>query len=180
VVIIAAVLTILGFEFGPQARWGDVATWVLAATTFLAFVAAGAAALVAYRLLVVENQRDAAAATERKARLDAEKRAQAEKIAAWYGTWRLKGGFASPTGTGIVIDPPVWGATLRNASDLPVYDVRISFCIAGDPSLGLDWRSGQRYSPPDGLSVLPPGEQKEQIDEDIRQHEEAAGACRGG
>jgi hypothetical protein len=36
-------------------------------------------------------------------------------------------------------------AVIRNASDLPVFDVRVSYCVPVDPASGLTWRQGERY-----------------------------------
>jgi hypothetical protein len=48
---LVAVLVVLGIVFRHSLGWGDVATWVVAITTLLAFLAAAFAGLVAYDLL---------------------------------------------------------------------------------------------------------------------------------
>lgn len=112
VVVFLAVLAVLGIVFGGSANWGDVATWTLAATTLLAFLAAVFAGLVAYDLLLIESRRDKDAADdrhlaaadrrnaeadrkqaeadrqraerERILQADDERRAQASKVTAWF------------------------------------------------------------------------------------------------
>src|SRR5215469_11299462 len=74
----AVALLVLGGVFGSHASWGDVATWVVAVTTLLAFVAAAFAGLVAYKVLAVETRRDVLADSERIA-------AQAAEVAGWSG-----------------------------------------------------------------------------------------------
>jgi len=59
-----AVLAVLGSVFRQSLNWGDVATWVVAITTLLAFLAAAFAGLVAYNLLQVETARDQQATQE--------------------------------------------------------------------------------------------------------------------
>lgn len=96
------------------AAWGDIPTW-------LATAAATAAGAVAYRVYQVEKQRDLVSDEERRG-------AQAAKIAAWYGfvlqdvTRRRENSVQQDTES-----EPVWGAFLRNASDLPVYDVIVTY-----------------------------------------------------
>lgn len=166
---LAAVLTLLGVWLGGRASWGDVATWVLAVTTLLAFVAAAFAGLVAYQLLAVESARDLRAEEERAERRDADRRAQAARVTAWYGTWRSRSVFPQSP----MPDWPAYGAVIRNASDLPVYDVRVAFCIGVDPAAGVDWRSGMRYSSPDLIPVVPPGEERAEIPNQTRDQEAA-------
>lgn len=139
--LVAVALALLGYEFRKTAAWGDVPTWALAVTTFLAFVAAVFAGVVAYELLSVEIARDAVAAQESAQRRAAEREAQASKVAAWYGQCE-----------------ETWGAVVKNASDLPVYDVHVIFCIAADPGSGRSWLDGVEWSPLQLTAVTPPGE----------------------
>jgi hypothetical protein len=68
--------------------------------------------------------------------------AQASKVAAWYGSRQQN--VTRRTGDTVqteIIPEPVWGAFLRNASDLPVYDVHVRFEF---PLTGIDdeiWNS---------------------------------------
>lgn len=171
----AVVLAVLGGVFGPGAQWGDVATWVVAATTFLAFLAAVFAGLEAYQLLRVELGRDRVAAAERAERRDAERRAQAASVAAWHGDWKYENAFYS-SGGGVQAMPPSYGfgAVVVNGSGLPVYEVRVSFCIDVAEASGLTWRQGERYlSNP--VHVVPPGKERVPIPAEIREAEEADG-----
>jgi hypothetical protein len=165
-----------------SAAWGDVPTWALAVTTLLAFVGAVFAGLVAYELLRVELDRDQVAVKERRrqeaeraAQREAGKRAQASRVAAWHGTWmsvsrRSRDLIGGPQE---VSEWPRWGAIIRNGSDLPVYDARVSFCVPVDAAAGLTWRDGERWLP-DPLHVVPPGEEHVEIRPDIA--EAAAGS----
>jgi hypothetical protein len=152
--------------------WGDVPTWVLAITTLLALLAAAFAGLVAYDVLKVENARDLAAAderilaaedrkraaNERAAEREADRRAQASKVTAWFD-------FYTP-GVQPVIGRPVQapsdvlqaGAAVRNASELPVMDVRVFFFWVNDPGDGKPWTAELRYASLESIRVIPPGQ----------------------
>jgi hypothetical protein len=166
-VAVAVVATVLGVVFRHHLAWGDVPTWVLAALTLLAFAAAAFAGVVAYDLLRTEQDRDVA-------REDAERRAQASKVAAWYGTWRSEITYSG----GAVSGPPSWphsGAVIRNASDLPVYDVRVSFCVAVSSAPAPGWRAEERYSSPEPILVIAPGEEHVELPGNVRERETADG-----
>jgi hypothetical protein len=171
------VLAVLGAVFGSRASWGDVATWVVAITTLLAFVAAAFAGLVAYELLRTELSRDVNAARDRVERDAIERRGQASALAAWYSTWQSENTFYPMRGG----EPVRWprsshsGAVIRNASGLPVYNVRVSFCVPVDPSGGLTWRQGERYSSPNLTHVMPPGDTHIPLPDDVWAREEAEG-----
>ena len=166
--------------------WGDVPTWLLVLVSLLAL---GAAAL-AYekqsqevhghaeqlrleseqladqkrvnneqvRLMALQEQELRAAQDERE-RQDVERReAQAHQVAAWFGL------DSEPEDTG---GPQVkWGAFVRNASLLPVFDVRVSFHFVqqlssgGLDARGLSWYPIDRGGPVEPIRVLPPGERR--------------------
>jgi len=158
--VVAVVLLIVGLVFGGQARWGDVATWVLVAIALAAFLAAAFAGLVAYEVLRVELGRDHVAAEERRLSEDERRRSQASLVAAWFG--KRPG-----------IEPFLtWGAIISNASALPVYDVRVSFCVAVPAASGLTWRQGERYSSPNPIHVIAPGEHHATIPPDLFRSED--------
>jgi len=144
---VAVVLLVLGLLFGGRASWGDVATWVVAVTTLLAFVAAAVAGTVAYKVLAVETRRDLLADSERIA-------AQAAEVAAWCGRTKAE--------TSIFSDGsdtwPEWGAVIRNASGLPVYGLRVWYCDPADPAPGSDLRTLRWYESSELSEVLPPGD----------------------
>jgi hypothetical protein len=157
-------LVVLALLFGQSANWGDVATWVLAITTLLAFLAAAFAGLVAYDLLKVETARDEAATrdrvlaanerklieSERAAQREAERRAQAAKVIAWFGLRPYGYTEVSPAEQGS------WGALVRNASELPVFDIRIFFYWVNDRHDGSEWTTEQRYASVERFRVIPP------------------------
>ena len=73
-------------------------------------------------------------------------------------------------------DLTVWGAVIGNASDLPVYGVRYSFCVAVDRASGLDWRAGERIAVVSPIVLVPRrGSAQEKIPDHIREQEEAGG-----
>lgn len=144
----------LGIVFRRHIHWGDVPTWVLAVTTLLALVAAAFAGVVAYELLRMELGRDRRAEQERSEQREADRRAQASRVAAWFGRWENLDLWANAP-TGPALDMTARGAAIRNASDLPVYEVRVSFCVPTPPGAGLNWRSGRGLSPP--VPIVPPG-----------------------
>src|SRR5689334_11831407 len=98
--------------------WGDVPTWVQAIATLLALIAAGAAASAAWQVLAVERKRDVDRQQVEDERRAAEARGQADRVAAWPST--------SPTEQNAP-PPPQQGVSIRNASELPVYNVRVFF-----------------------------------------------------
>jgi len=165
---------------------GDVPTWLLVLVSLLAL---GAAAL-AYekqsqevhghaeqlrleseqladqkrvnneqiRLMALQEQ-ELRAAQEERERQDIERReAQAHLVAAWFGS------DSDPEDTGSL--QLQWGAFVRNASLLPVFDVRVFFHFVQELSSGrlgargLSWYPIDRGGPIEPIRVLPPGERK--------------------
>jgi hypothetical protein len=114
VITLAAVCAVAGFLIGmlifgepwhlPPA-WGDIPTWIAA-------VAAIGAGFIAYRVYWIS-------AEDRRS-------AQAARVAAWYGLWKHEA-VTPNVYTKHPSPAPAWGAFLRNASDLPVYDVHVKF-----------------------------------------------------
>jgi hypothetical protein len=165
---LVGVLTVLGSVFRHQLNWGDFPTWVVAITTLLAFLAAAFAGLVAYNLLGVETTRDLKAAEqrlfaaeerkrladERAAQREAERRAQASKITAWFNFFEVLRPNDTLEGT--------WGATVDNTSELPILDVRIFYYRVNDPHDGSPWTTEQRYASIDRIRVIPPGQSRNQ------------------
>lgn len=109
--------------------WGDDPTW-------LAFSTAALAALGAYMLLKVEQDRD-------RLRRDEEQRWQAENVAVWPEVESASG---RPFRTE--------GAAVGNNSPLPIYDVRVTWWY---PAGGVEGAPlEQRYEQP-MQPVVPPG-----------------------
>jgi hypothetical protein len=82
-------LVALGIVFRHTEQWGDIATWVLAVTTLLAFLAATFAGLVAYDLLKIESSRDQRAAQERTLAAAVRKRDHASRVSFWLTVARV-------------------------------------------------------------------------------------------
>lgn len=132
--------------------WGDAPTW--AGVTLAA--AAGATGLLIYR---IESRRDREAAQAQMERLSMQMQAQAALVCAWYDFRQTVK--SNPDGRGLC-------ATARNASDLPVYDVRLRFRLVefdrpGESRALLDLTSF--------LPVLPPGEDELFIQGPIEEQE---------
>ncbi|MGP4026148.1 hypothetical protein [Actinomadura sp. 3N407] len=124
--------------------WGDVPTWVSALVAVLTLVGLVLTVIYAHRIYRLESERDERAAEERRARYEAESRSQAEKIAAWF----------APASNDVPGENS-FGAFVRNASDLPVFDIYPVFRPAsdGEPTDGGDWFF-------ENIAVLPPHETK--------------------
>ena len=158
---LVVILVVLGIVFRHQLSWGDFPTWVMAITTLLAFLAAAFAGLVAYDLLNVETARDLKAAEqrlfaaeerkrladERTAQREADLRAQASKVTAWFSRIRVEDNRGMS-----------WGATISNASELPILDVRVFYYWVNDLRDGSPWTTEQRYASVDRIRVIPPGQ----------------------
>lgn len=133
---------IFGKPWHLPPNWGDIPTW-------LATTAATAAGIVAYRVYQIEAHRDRLSEKERRS-------AQAAKVAAWYGSRQrdvtLGIGDSVQTHT---VPQPVWGAFLRNASDLPVSDVTVKFYF---PALGADDSAETWNIHTITMQVLPPND----------------------
>jgi hypothetical protein len=114
--------------------WGDVPTWVSASISLLALMAATAAAVGAFRLYSVERANKQRAEAEIAQRAVEQRRTQAAQVACWMGSVHDRAG----RGSVLVVN-------LRNASELPVYDVMIEVTAnTSEPTLVT-------------LPVLPPG-----------------------
>lgn len=119
------------------ADWGDIPTWVQAVTTTLALIAAGLAWLEARAANNREAKRD------RQRDEDAARDAQARWVAAWP-VWRGRPTIAHRA-----------GATVVNRSELPVYDVAVTF-VRGNGAVAEE-----------RLPLLPPGEQFVRLDDEV-------------
>lgn len=148
--------------FRQKVAWGDVATWALAVISLLAFLAATFAGIVAYDLLKIESARDRAAAedrrlaaadrqraeVERAAQREAKRRDQASKVTAWFDYYDKS---PQPDGRNMT-----WGAAIRNASELPIFDVRVFFYFVIDRQDGSAWETDMRYASIERFRVIPP------------------------
>jgi len=95
-----------------------------------------------YRESLDLQAREIRASLEQRERAaDEERRNQAARVTAW---------FAQPAPE----DP--WGAIIRNASDLPILDVRTFFNYIAEKWQGGDWEPVMRGGPVEKIRVLPP------------------------
>ena len=99
-------------------QWGDAAEWFSAIGTFVALMFAAVAARAARAAYRIESERDRVNAEERQRHEAFLRRGQAALVSAWWGS-------RSDT----------WGAFVRNASETPVYRVRVSVVSPRDPDV---------------------------------------------
>jgi hypothetical protein len=184
--VVLALLVLFGILLRHHLNWGDVSTWVLAITTLLAFLAAAFAGLVAYDLLKVENVRDIRAveerslaaaerrraAEERAAQRDADLRAQASKVTAWFNFFEVIRSDRFARDPQALVDA-TWGGTVQNSSELPIFDVRIFYYWVNDRRDGSPWTTEQRYASVDIIRVIPPGQiRNQELPERVRNQSE--------
>lgn len=122
-------LIVLGIVFRRSEQWGDIATWVLAVTTLLAFLAAAFAGLVAYDLLKIETTRDRQAAQERSLAAADRRREHASRISFWLylGHEHVGRSDSAPPGTEIHIT-----LVVMNTSDRPAMSVMALLGLRAD------------------------------------------------
>ena len=101
-------------------QWGDVAGWLQGLGSLVALGFAAAAVVVTRRTYRIESDRDRVNAEAREAQAAFTRRAQAALVSAWWGS--------DQHGT--------WGAFVRNASEVPVYQVYLTVVGADDRSDG--------------------------------------------
>lgn len=121
-------------NFHVAADWGDIPTWVSAIGTLVALAFAAVAARSAIKVYEIESRRDRVHADERKRQLEFVRRAQAAMVSAWWGTQTGSDGVSR------------WGAFVRNASETPIYQTRVSVVKVFEPDISDSF----------GISVLPP------------------------
>jgi len=114
--------------------WGDVPTWLSAVATLVALIFAAVAAISARRVYLIESERDKTASDERRNQAEFLRRTQAALVSAWWGKQDDEFGV------------PRWGAWVRNASETPIYQNRVSLTKLYEPDIS------DAFS----LSVLPP------------------------
>jgi hypothetical protein len=151
---------------------GDLPTWIGSIATVGALAAAVFAGIVARRLYDIESQRDREAAEDRKlasedrriaaddrrraeqdrlARIEEGRRAQADKVAAWFDERHM-------IPKGMEYPEQVLGAVIRNSSDLPIYDVGISFVQLSSKVSSTRTKAVDEAS--DVVSVVPPADER--------------------
>jgi hypothetical protein len=98
------------------------------------------------KVLTLQARELAASLAQRKTAAEDAVRAQATKVNAWFGYLERK------------VDPAGAGAIIRNASDLPVLDVRVFLHWVNERSDGT-WTSANRGGPIERERVIPPDHQ---------------------
>ena len=128
---------------GPVAAadWGDVPTWL----TTVSALAAGALIFLIY---LRAAERDRRLDADRQARADDDRRTQAAQVCGWYGRTE---GQLHPQGSLV----HVWGAFVRNASGLPIYDLGVEFHFTSPRMDGGVWTLARATS---RRKIIPPGE----------------------
>jgi arabinogalactan oligomer/maltooligosaccharide transport system substrate-binding protein len=114
--------------------WGDVPSWITTVGGLFALIFAAVAAITANRVYRIESQRDTVNAAERRREADARRRTQAALVSAWSGSRAIDN------------KSPDWGIFIRNASETPVHQARVSVVKEHDPDTRSDF----------DLVVLPP------------------------
>jgi hypothetical protein len=76
------------------------------------------------------------------------------KVAAWFGVGEVVIPVPGNPGGNLAM---VWGTHIRNASELPIVDVRVSFFFVADPGNWQPWELRDEISPPNRTRVIPPG-----------------------
>lgn len=112
-------------------QWGDVPTWAGVGVGLIALIGAIIGAVQAFRVLGIERQRDVLSSQEAAERAGEVRRLQATGVSGWVGE------VLTPT------SHPTFVVSLRNASELPVYDV-VSIVSVGSANASIS------------IGVLPP------------------------
>ncbi|GIH11824.1 hypothetical protein Rhe02_98910 [Rhizocola hellebori] len=110
-------------------QFGDVPGWIAAIATV---AAVGGAWIAANRLVNIEKRRDEDVEKGAAIELVRARRAQAERVAAWYDRPR---GYLDATASPEEREKS-WAAFVKNGSDLPIYNLFITFWYwAQDPEV---------------------------------------------
>jgi hypothetical protein len=174
------ILVVAGIVFRHSWSWGDFPTWVLAAGAIVTVYYARKAFREQSRELGVlqrqaKQQADMfddqqkvneeqvrvlklqakelqASLDQRKGDAESQRREQANKVAAWFATKE------SARGGGPL---RLWGALIRNDSDLPILNVRVFFhFIESESPAARAWKPVNCGGPPGRIRVIPPRSQK--------------------
>lgn len=101
------------------------------------------------RVLSLQARELEASLAERKEEAEEQRRAQANRVTAWFALGQPRGTSAGTR--------PRWGALIRNDSDLPILSTRVFFhFIATDTPASAEWNPIQRGGPPERIRVIPP------------------------
>jgi arabinogalactan oligomer / maltooligosaccharide transport system substrate-binding protein len=108
-------------------NWGDVPGWITTVAGIFALLFAAAAAVTAHRVYRIESERDTVNAKERRREAEARRRTQAALVSAWCGSRATDS------------ESPDWGTFIRNASETPVHQARVSVVKEHDPDTRSDF-----------------------------------------
>jgi hypothetical protein len=101
---------------------------------------------------------------ERTAQREADQHAQASEVIAWFGSPKLIRP-ASADAAVVNLEAPIdatWGGVVLNASDLPIFDVRIFYYRVNDRRDGSPWTAEQCYASVDTIRMIPPRQTRSQ------------------
>jgi hypothetical protein len=105
-----------------------------------------------------------AADNEKAAQREADHRAQAGKVTAWFAWFQIDiDGEAASEGSFIMSGTAGWGGAVSNASDLPIFDVRLFYFRVEDPKDGTTWTAVHVYASVHIIRVIPPGRARNQV-----------------
>jgi hypothetical protein len=96
-----------------------------------------------------------AVAKEQAAQREADRRAQARRVTAWFAYYYKATGDPAPLAVGLPLGSAAWGGVVKNASDLPIFDVRLFYFRVNDPRDGSPWTTAQVYASVDIIRVVP-------------------------
>jgi hypothetical protein len=174
------ILIAAGICYRHSWNWGDFPTWILAAGAIVtvyyarrAFREQSEELAVLKRLtgaqtrvLTLQAKELRASLRQRQADAENQRRAQASKVTAWFGSrYREAHG---PAIAGLD-----WGAVIRNGSDSPILNVRVFFYSinAASPTT-VAWEPVLRGGPPERIRVIPPESDRfVEIPDEIREDE---------
>ncbi|MFC0504198.1 hypothetical protein [Micromonospora costi] len=166
------------------AELGDVATWIGALANAATLGLALAAGIVSYNIYKIESGRDRRAEDERRERAFDARRDQASLVSAWFDK-RAVSSVVIASSDGVKRIPNnTAGARILNASNLPIYDVRVSFRLfpamlrLGDPIRAVPPHKGEVVSrlPDEMWQLLPEGDVELLVDVAL-EFRDAAGRC---
>ena len=169
-----------GIFYRHSWNWGDFPTWILAAGAIVtvyyarrAFREQSEELAVLRRLawdqtqvLTLQAKELRASLRQRQAEAENQRRAQANKVTAWFGS-------RDRDAPGLAIAGLDWGAVVRNGSDLPILNVRVFFySINATSPAAVAWEPVLRGGPPERIRVIPPESDRfVEIPDEIRDDE---------
>jgi len=104
-----------------------------------------------------------AANDERAAQREADRRAQASKVTAWFAFYhRATGEPILGDQVVVPIGTATWGGVVRNAYELPIFDVRLFYFRVIDQHDGSPWTTENVYASTDRMRVVPPHQTRSQ------------------